>query len=49
MKYFKNVAGSYDSIIYSIPPCTNTNMSVVSRRPKLAWWGKEGYAHTYQY
>jgi len=49
MKYFKNVAGSYDSTIHSIAPCTTTNMSVVSRRQKLAWWGKEEYAHTYQY
>jgi len=49
MKYFKNVAGSYDSTTYSIPPCTTTNMSVISRRPKLAWQGKEVCAHTYQY
>jgi len=27
MKYFKNVTGSYDSTIYSIAPCTTTNMS----------------------
>jgi len=47
MKYFKNVAGSYDSITYSRSPCTATNMSLVSRRPKLAQWRKKGYAHTY--
>jgi hypothetical protein len=45
MKYFINVAYSYDSTVYSTAPYTATNTSLVSRRYKLAWRGRKEYAH----